>query len=466
MTDPTSVKAQAYDCVLNGIEIGGGSIRIHDSELQADMFKALGIDEEEAQAKFGFLMDALQYGRHRMVAGLGVDRILMLLCETSSIRDVIAFPKTQKQTDLMLDAPSQIDFEQLHELHIKTMAVKPADKLHRLRADRGLPRAKSECAETGGLLRENGLEDFCHRKSKGGWGPCCGQVGRLYATVSSSLGSTTVRFTGHQGHAIKLTRKALREGYERIAWWAGMGRSTRSSMGSLTKRVRASILRRYLPLFLPAPVVTLPEVSACAGKPRGCFSNRHDPSGRHRRCSLVAEHHRHFINIASFGSTGLVIDRVNKASKTISARQGELFFRELRGPLAVQKPKVRLRVDDHFDEVMSVNCVAVASGRYFGGSMKVAPKAVLDDGLFDVVMIADMSALEFVRHNKRIYSVPTLNWTEISLVRGSRWSLSRWAMARCVECDGERPGDLPATLISYRSLLSSGPHRAARWVNH
>ncbi|MEC9465095.1 MAG: aspartate--tRNA ligase [Myxococcota bacterium] len=129
LTDPTSVKAQAYDCVLNGIEIGGGSIRIHDSELQADMFKALGIDEEEAQAKFGFLMDALQYGAppHGGLA-LGVDRILMLLCETSSIRDVIAFPKTQKQTDLMLDAPSQIDFEQLHELHIKTMAVKPADE--------------------------------------------------------------------------------------------------------------------------------------------------------------------------------------------------------------------------------------------------------------------------------------------------------------------------------------------------
>jgi aspartyl-tRNA synthetase len=120
LSDPGRVKAQAYDVVLNGIELGGGSIRIFDSALQQDMFKALGMTQESAERKFGFFMEALQYGTppHGGLA-LGVDRIMMLMCGTTSIRDVIAFPKTQKQADLMLDAPSQIDAEQMLELQLK-----------------------------------------------------------------------------------------------------------------------------------------------------------------------------------------------------------------------------------------------------------------------------------------------------------------------------------------------------------
>lgn len=121
LTDQGDCKALAYDIVLNGIEIGGGSIRIFDHQLQSDLFQALGIGPEEQQQKFGFLLDAFQYGPppHGGLA-LGVDRIMMLICGTDSIRDVIAFPKTQKQTDLMLNAPSEIADAQLKELFLKT----------------------------------------------------------------------------------------------------------------------------------------------------------------------------------------------------------------------------------------------------------------------------------------------------------------------------------------------------------
>jgi aspartyl-tRNA synthetase len=117
---PEQAVARAYDMVLNGTELGGGSIRIHDGTMQKTVFGLLGIGEEEAQEKFGFLLDALKFGcpPHGGLA-FGLDRLVMLMTGAQSIREVIAFPKNQSATCMLTQAPGEVDAKALRELHIK-----------------------------------------------------------------------------------------------------------------------------------------------------------------------------------------------------------------------------------------------------------------------------------------------------------------------------------------------------------
>jgi aspartyl-tRNA synthetase len=120
-TDPGAVKANAYDMVINGVEIGGGSIRIHDRDIQKRMLKLLGFSDEDAEAQFGFLMDAFEFGAppHGGIA-LGMDRLCAMFGGQESIRDFIAFPKNNSGRDVMIDSPSPIDETQMKELAIKS----------------------------------------------------------------------------------------------------------------------------------------------------------------------------------------------------------------------------------------------------------------------------------------------------------------------------------------------------------
>ena len=130
LTSPEKVYAKAYDIVINGYEVGGGSIRIHDPELQAKMFEALGMDDKKINELFGFFIEAFKYGAppHGGLA-FGLDRLVMLLSGSSDIKSVIAFPKIQTSADLVMEAPDFVTDKQIEEIHISLIKNNSEDKI-------------------------------------------------------------------------------------------------------------------------------------------------------------------------------------------------------------------------------------------------------------------------------------------------------------------------------------------------
>ena len=128
-TDPGAIRAQAYDLVLNGYEVGGGSMRIYKRDVQEKMFAALGLSPEVSNEKFGYLLEAFEYGTppHGGIA-FGLDRLVMLLAGRTNLRETIAFPKTASATDLLMNAPSEVDGAQLEQLHIRVARKPVAEK--------------------------------------------------------------------------------------------------------------------------------------------------------------------------------------------------------------------------------------------------------------------------------------------------------------------------------------------------
>lgn len=295
------------------------------------------------------------------------------------------------------------------------------------------------------------MKTFVVANPKAAGGRVAKKWAELYLSISSSLGNTTLRFTGHQGHGTQLVREALHEGYERIAVVGGDG--------SINDGVNG--------FFDPSGELVNPEavLAVIPAGTGGDFARSIGMSGLSPEdalrtatvqhvdvgCMTLAgamgdEVKRYFINIASFGSTAAVMDKINGAPKLLPGK-ATYFWGSIRGLLSYDNKRVRLQVDDIFDEEVTVNSVAVANGRYFGGSMKIAPEASLVDGLFDVVIIGDVNLGEFLRHNRKIYSGTHLGLKPFTLLRGKK------VVAQPVdynpvllESDGERPGQLPATI--------------------
>ncbi len=280
------------------------------------------------------------------------------------------------------------------------------------------------------------------------------QWGQLEATVERALGPIEVRLTGHPGEATQLARRAIQDGAERIAVVGGDGTLNEVVNGFFAEN--GQLLGREVVLAL-VPVGTGGDFSRSIGLCGVELATAIERATVHRidlgRAEMVARDGspvlRHFVNISSFGSSGLIVDMVNNTSKLLGAK-ASFMWGTLKGLLQYRNQRIRLQVDDVCDEEMVVNTVAVANGRFFGGSMKIAPQAVLDDGLFDITVVGDIGLAEFLGANRRLYQGDILGVPGVRRLVGREIKATPIGHAQVlIDLDGEQPGQLPVT---YRIL--------------
>ncbi len=266
--------------------------------------------------------------------------------------------------------------------------------------------------------------------------------------------------------ATTLARKAIEQGVERVAAIGGDGTINEVLNGFFPSTQSNTI-------FMPIPAGTGGDFSRSIGLYVGkrltdVFEGASTRTIDVGQVELENRDRRYFINIASFGSSGLVVDRVNSTSKVLGGRMS-FAVGTMRGMLGYRNRRVTLRVDDVFEEELLINTVAIANGRYFGGGMKIAPAAQLDDGLFDIIIIGDVGLATYLRHAGKLYRGEHLGLPQIHHLQGKRivaTPVSNRGAGVCIETDGEQPGILPATFTIMPSALNVfAPWRRAEAVN-
>lgn len=280
-----------------------------------------------------------------------------------------------------------------------------------------------------------------------------GKVGRRWQNfnriINSCFGPAQVRFTQGPADATRVARQAAREGCERLVVVGGDGTLNEAVNGLFSEDGMTS-LGADISLVL-YPVGTGGDFARSVGlsalpvqRALEIATDRRIDLGR---TTLTAPDGstivRHFINISSFGASGLIDQKVNASSKLLGGK-ASFMWGTLRGLLAYKNQRVRLTVDDIFDQEVLINTVAVANGRFFGGSMKIAPDALVDDGLFDIVILGDLGLATFLRYSSYIYKGRHLELPAVSVMRGRTLTATPlYPTPVLIDFDGEQPGQLP-----------------------
>lgn len=281
---------------------------------------------------------------------------------------------------------------------------------------------------------------------------------RLQRLIDGHFGPVQAQFTSRPGEATHLAREAIRAGAERIVVVGGDG-TINEAVNGFVDEAGESILNPAVTLAV-CPVGTgcdfarsigfagVPlDVALQRSSERPIDLGRVEFVGRDGR-NVV----RHFLNISSFGASGTVVQKVNQTRKLFGSRLS-FVIGTLRGMAAYANQRVRLQLDAGPEQDVLVNTVAVANGRYFGGSMKVAPEARLNDGLFDVVRMGDIGVGTFVRHGHLIYKGRHLTLPQMRCTRAARVVATPVDGQVLLDLDGEQPGRLPATFEVRASAI-------------
>jgi len=282
-----------------------------------------------------------------------------------------------------------------------------------------------------------------------------GKVGRkwtaFYETIQRVFDNAEIRLTHQSGHAIELTREAIDHKFERIAVVGGDG-TLNEVVNGLFDESGNPIGSDVCVMLIPAGTGgdfarTIgvrdidPEVASVTATCRAVDIGRLtavSDSGR--------EVVRYFINIASMGSSGAITKQINESSKLFGSK-GTYLLGTLRGLLTYKNQRVRLRIDDTVERELVVSLVAVANGRYFGGSMKISPESMINDGLLDVVVIGDVGLKDFARHNPKLYRGEHLELDKFESYRGKKIEITPLGSSDILlEADGESLGRLPVVV--------------------